>query len=441
MVNKKTRNRAYDVLVQIGHAFGDVENGGGKEYLYQFFNLVAGGLAGETPHMISAAVKGLARLSYEFSDLVSNAYKLLPSTFLLFQRKNREIIKANLGFLKVLVAKSPAEGLQMHLRSMVEGLLKWQDDTKNHFKSKVKLLLEMLVKKCGIDAVKAVMPEEHMRLLTNIRKIKERTERKFAVNPEETRSHFSKATTSRLSRWNHTKIFSDFGDEDSENSDAEYMDTKTVSGRRSKASSQLKSKASSLRVQKKRKADKSLPEDLFDQLEDEPLDLLDRQKTRSALRSSEHSKRKSESDDDLEIDSEGRLVIHEGDKPKKVLHSVPDSDARSEVGSIMSMNSTRKNQKRGKTSESGWAYTGSEYASKKATGDVKRKGKLEPYAYWPLDRKMMSRRPEHRAAARKGMASVVNMAKKLEGKSASTTLSLKPIKFKSQKKGSKKTRK
>ena len=43
--------------------------------------------------MISAAVKGLARLAYEFSDLVSSAYKLLPSTFLLLQRKNREIIK------------------------------------------------------------------------------------------------------------------------------------------------------------------------------------------------------------------------------------------------------------------------------------------------------------------------------------------------------------
>lgn len=42
--NKKTRNRAYDVLVQIGHAFGDEENGGGKEYLYQFFNMVIMGL-------------------------------------------------------------------------------------------------------------------------------------------------------------------------------------------------------------------------------------------------------------------------------------------------------------------------------------------------------------------------------------------------------------
>ena len=76
---------------------------------------------------------------------------------------------------------------------------------------------------------------------------------------------------------------------------------------------------------------------------------------------------------------------------------------------------------------------GSEYASKKASGDVKRKGKLEPYAYWPLDRKMMSRRPEQRAAARKGMASVVKMTKKLEGKSASSALSIKGLKFKKAK--------
>ncbi|KAH8505512.1 hypothetical protein H0E87_012659 [Populus deltoides] len=470
-VNKRTRNRAYDVLVQIGHTFGDEENGGKKENLYQFFNMVAGGLALESPHMISAAMKGVARLAYEFSDLVSIAYKLLPSTFLLLQRKNREIIKANLGLLKVLVAKSQAEGLQMFLGSVVEGLLRWQDDTKNHFKAKwfrfitnvvencfcghalfnatmffysgvgyavgqhVKHILEMLVKKCGLDAVKAVMPEEHMKLLTNIRKIKERGERKHAASSDETKSHMSRATTSRISRWNHTKIFSDFSDGETENSDGEYMDTKTISGRHSKFSSQLKPKAS-LRSKIIHRSDKSLPEDLFDQLEDEPLDLLDRYKTRSALRSTAHLKRKQESDDDPEIDSEGRLIVREGGKPKKEKPSNPDSDARSEAGSFKSLNS-KKTQKRRKTSNSGWAYTGSEYASKKAGGDVKRKDKLEPYAYWPLDRKMMSRRPEHRAAARKGMASVVKLTKKLEGKSASAALSMKLIKSNSQKKGNK----
>ncbi|XP_008242327.1 PREDICTED: RRP12-like protein [Prunus mume] len=432
--NKKTRNRAYDILVQIGHACGDEEKGGNREHLLEFFNMVAGGLAGETPHMISAAMKGLARLAYEFSDLVSTATNLLPSAFLLLQRKNKEIIKANLGLLKVLVAKSQAEGLQLHLKSMVEGLLKWQDATKTHFKAKVKLLLEMLVKKCGLDAVKAVMPQEHMKLLTNIRKIKERKDRKLGSKSEEARSQVSKATTSRLSRWNHTKIFSDFDDEETEDSDTEYMDAKTVLGKHGKAFSQLKSKASSLRRTNK---------NLLDQIEDEPLDLLDRQRTRSALRSSENLKRKMESDDGPEIDDDGRLIIRDEAESYKRKPSEPDSDVRSEAGSYWSVDS-KKTQKRRKTSESGWAATGKEYASKKAGGDLKRKDKLEPFAYWPLDRKMMSRRPEHRAAARKGISSVVKMTKKLEGKSVSTILSTKGLKFKNkrrvQKGGSKKKR-
>ncbi|KAM3395018.1 RRP12-like protein [Capsicum galapagoense] len=424
--NKKTRNRAYEILVKIGHACADEDRGGRKENLQQFFNMIAGGLAGETPHMISAAVKGLARLAYEFTDLVSAAFSVLPSTFLLLKRDNKEIIKANLGLLKVLVTKSPAEGLQAHLRSMVEALLGWQDNTKNHFKAKVKLLIEMLIKKCGLDAVKEVMPEEHMKLLTNIRKIKERRDKKLASNSEESRSLMTKATTSRLSRWNHTKIFSEFDDGESENSDAEYMDISS----KSKSTLVSESKASLLRSKKSQKAARNLLEDLFDQLDDEPLDLLDQKKTRSALRASGNLKRKPESEDEAEINSEGRLIIHEGDKKqKRVKPPTDDLDVRSKAGSRFS-ESSRKTQKRRKTSDSGWAYTGTEYASKRAGGDVKRKDKLEPYAYWPLDRKMMSRRPEHRAAARKGMASIVKLTKRLEGKSASSVLSAKRSKTK-----------
>ncbi|XP_061361599.1 uncharacterized protein LOC133305400 [Gastrolobium bilobum] len=434
--NKKTRNRAYEILVEIGHAFGDEDKGGNRENLYQFFNMVAGGLAGETPHMISAAAKGLARLAYEFSDLVLTAFSLLPSTFLLLQRKNKEIIKANLGLIKVLVAKSQAEGLQMHLRNMVEGLLKWQDNTKNHFKAKVKLLLEMLVTKCGLEAVKAVMPEQHMKLLSNIRKIKERRERNRGAKSEETRSHLSKATTSRQSMWNHTKIFSDF-DGDSGNSDAEYLNAKTISGR-SKSSLHIKSAASSYRPNIRLK--KNLPEHLSDQSDDEPLDLLDRQKTRSALRSSENLKRKSMLDDEVELDSEGRLIIRE-EEQRNEKSADSDFDCRSEPDSHLSAKSGTKVQKRRKTSDSGWAYTGKEYASKKAGGDLKRKDKLEPYAYWPLDRKMMSRRPQQRATARKGMASVVKMSKELEGKSASGVLSLKSSKLKRTQKKSGKPKK
>ncbi|XP_047337645.1 RRP12-like protein [Impatiens glandulifera] len=435
--NKKTRNRAYDLLVQIGHACADEEQGGTSESLLKFFNKVAGGLKGDTPHMISAAIKGLARLAYEFSDLLSAAYNVLPSALILLKRKNRELIKANLGLLKVLVAKSQADGLQVHLKSIVVGLLAWQDDTKNHFKAKIKLLIEMLIKKCGIDAVKAVTPEEHVKLLTNIRKIKMRKDKKHAAKTEETRSHFSKATTSRMSKWNHTQIFSDSGDDESE-SEAEYTDGTTVMSHQSKASRGK----NSVGLKRTRKAN-NLPEDFVDHLEDEPLDLLDRQKTRGALRSSANNlKRKADSDEDMEIDPMGKIIIREeggersNPKRKEEMPDGLDFDKMSLAGSsrVSMNNSSRKGQKRVKTSESGWAYTGSVYSSKKAGGDLTKKGKLEPYAYWPLDRKMMSRRSEHRASARKGISSVVKMTKFLQGKSVANALALNNSKFKKDRK-------
>ncbi|KAL2470154.1 ARM repeat superfamily protein [Abeliophyllum distichum] len=441
--NKKTRDRACDILVEIGRAYGDEESGK-RENLYQFFNMVAGGLAGETPHMISASMEVLTHLAYEFSDLVSALYNVLPSVYLLLQRKNREIIKANLGLLEVLVAKSHAEALQKHLQSMVKGLLNWQDSTENHFKAKVKLLLEMLVRKCGLDAVKEVMPAEHAKLLTNIRKLEERKERLQVAKSVDTISIQSKATTSRMSRWKHSQIFSNFADGESQTSDDEYMDAKRNSGWHSKYSPDFQSQASSLRSRRTRKAAQSLQEDLFDQLDDEPLDLLDQKKTKFSLRSSELIKQKSDSSDQPEIDSEGRLIIHEEGREKKGGRTRKrEMTIDTEVGKIRShlSENSRKVQKRRKTSESGWAYTGSEYASKKAGGDVNRKDKLEPYAYWPLDRKMMSRRQEHRAAARKGMASIVKLTKKIEGRSVSKALLMKRVALKNgTRKGNQKKR-
>ncbi|CAJ2675716.1 unnamed protein product [Trifolium pratense] len=423
-VNKKTRNRAYEILVEIAHAFGDEERGGNRNNLYQFFIKVARGLVGKTPHMISATVKGLARLAYEFSDLVLTAFDLLPSTFVLLKKKNREITKANLGLIKVLVAKSQAGVLQMHLRSVVECLFKWQDDANNHFKAKVKLLLEMLITKCGLEAVKAVMPEEHTKLLSNIRKIMVRKERNQCAKSEETRSRVSKAT-SRQSRWNHADIFSDF---DGESTAGECLNARTVS-RGGKSSTHLKSAVPSFRANIRLKT--NLPGHLSDKSDDEQLDLLDWQKTRSAIRFSGHLKRKSMLDDDeMEVDSEGRLIIRDEGEQTKEKPAESDYDARSEPDSHLSARSGTKSRKRRRTTESGRAYTGKEYASKKAGGDIKRKDKLEPYAYWQLDRKMMSRRPQHRAAAKKGMASVVNMTKRLEGKSASGALKVMSMKLK-----------
>lgn len=409
--NKKTRNRAYDLLIEIARACENAGNDERKESLHQFFGMVAGGLvASQTPYAISAVVTGLARLIYEFSDLIEVAYKLLPHTFLLMQRNNREIVKANLGFVKALVAKSKADMLHEHLKGVLEGLLSWQSDTMNSFKAKVKSLIEILVKKCGLDAVKAVMPEEHMKLLTNIRKINERKMRKAKSSADGDAISITSGAT-RQSRWNHTQMFSDFGSDDE--SDGPFSTQHTATSRGG-------SKAST-RMSRRRQADKNLLEKFIDHSTGEPLDLLDQKTVRLALKSTAGKKRAAHDDDEeeFEVDPEGRIIVREEreKRKKKPVHDDDEADGKSSV--------RRQSIKKRKTSSSGWAYTGHEYTSKKAGGDLKKKDKMEPYAYWPLDRKLLNRRSDRKASARKGMSSVMKVTKKLEGKSVSAALSAK----------------
>ena len=62
-----------------------------------------------------------------------------------------------------------------------------------------------------------------------------------------------------------------------------------------------------------------------------------------------------------------------------------------------------------KTVRHGKEHSGKRFAASKqgAGGDVKGKSKVEPYAYWPLDRKMINRRAGKKAEASKGLASIV----------------------------------
>lgn len=413
--NTKTRSSAYDILVQLGHSLQDADPVGSEGKLLQFFNMIVGCLAGTTPHMRSAAVTALARLIYEFHDLCHTIPDLLPSALLLLHSKSREVIKSVLGFMKVVVARQPVELLQHNLKSMVDGLLLWCDDSKNHFKAKVRVIVEMLVRRCGPQAVSAVMPEPHLKLLTHIRKMKEKKEKKSGDEKMSVRSH---ATTSRKSKWHHTEFFSD--NEDEVGSDDDYMDTKAVT-------SVVKSRATTTRSSSKlRKSNKVLPEDQYGD-EKEPLDLLDMQKTRSVL-SVKKLKRKDYDSDELEVDSDGRLIVPD-DNMSKRKQSLGMDNGEQDYGSfgVKSKNNfgahngakSKFHASKKRRTDTGWAYTGEEYVNKKGTsqGDVKRKGKLDPYAYWPLDQKMLNRREGKKSVARKGLARVLKEPNKMKGRS------------------------
>ncbi|CAI5516607.1 unnamed protein product [Closterium sp. Naga37s-1] len=80
--------------------------------------------------------------------------------------------------------------------------------------------------------------------------------------------------------------------------------------------------------------------------------------------------------------------------------------AKANSGQAIPSGKDRRGGKKQTGSGSGWSYTGDEYAAgsgRRAGGDVKKEGKLEPHAYSPLDAKMLNRRAGKLAAERRGM--------------------------------------
>ncbi|CAI5974513.1 unnamed protein product [Closterium sp. NIES-64] len=138
----------------------------------KFFTMVMAGLASSTPHGQSAAVMALARLIFHFSSsLLHLVPSLLPSLLLLFRSPHRDVLKACLGLVKVLSVRLETADLEAHLPAIMSALLCTNEIVATRFKAKVRKIVQRLARRCGHATVAAVVPEEHQRLLTHIRKV------------------------------------------------------------------------------------------------------------------------------------------------------------------------------------------------------------------------------------------------------------------------------
>jgi ribosomal RNA-processing protein 12 len=110
---------------------------------------------------------------------------LLKTTLMLFREKAREVIKSAVGFVRICVAAMTPEELQPLVGDVVEGLMKWNHG-KDRFRAKIKIILKKLVMRYGFEHVKQFVPKEDERLMTHIRKIAERQQRKKEKNGGQT---------------------------------------------------------------------------------------------------------------------------------------------------------------------------------------------------------------------------------------------------------------
>ncbi|WVZ67356.1 hypothetical protein U9M48_016444 [Paspalum notatum var. saurae] len=156
---KESRKLAYDVLLATSTSLRSSESNSADSDLQRLFTMVMGYLSSRSPHIVSGAIAALSLLIYSDANFCLGVPNLIQSVLVLLQHKAIEIIKAALGFVKVLVTSLQPQKLLNLLADIMSGILKWSTFTKHHFKGKVVLILEILLRKCGFDAVNSVTPD------------------------------------------------------------------------------------------------------------------------------------------------------------------------------------------------------------------------------------------------------------------------------------------
>lgn len=187
--NVGTREKAYELLVMMGEKMkqggtvkkGLVEGANKKDdedmeeedqmetendeetnaSIEEYITMVCAGLAGNSPHMISATLTSIARLLYSFNEDCSNGTlnELIETLILFVSSTNREIVKAALGLSKVIILVLDVSLVDKHLDKLVPALLGWSKEHKQHFKSKVRHLFERLLRKFGFERIEQVTDE------------------------------------------------------------------------------------------------------------------------------------------------------------------------------------------------------------------------------------------------------------------------------------------
>ncbi|KAG2015784.1 hypothetical protein CC2G_009019 [Coprinopsis cinerea AmutBmut pab1-1] len=368
----------------------------------EFMTMMAGGLAGASPHMISATITAISRLVFEFKDTISTTmHSEILSTILVFlSSANREIVKSALGFVKLAIHTLPIDILRSQLKEIVSSLLNWSHDHKNHFKVKVRHIFERLLRRFDFDEVYAcVADQEAAKVLVNIKKRKDRAKRKKAAREEEEDGHMPAPVSKPVAgdAFEDVLYGSESELEDDEEDEAPAAQTK---------SSKKRGDVSHVRL----RVD-----------DDDPTDLL--QGISSKVTNAAPDRRRKPGQDASRFktdDDTGKMVIDDEDSEDEVAqthvaaHDVAGSAYKESLTSVdgfirgpngrIKFNKDTKKRRRQNEDEDvemedadevmaqskakkprkkDEPRLGHEFKAKKAGGDVKKKG-MDPYAYLPL---------------------------------------------------------
>ncbi|XP_067858888.1 RRP12-like protein [Heptranchias perlo] len=379
------RRNGYALLVEIGQAFLRFYEDP-QEAVHQYLALIYAGLTGSVT-MISCTVLALARLVFEFKDKmdVSTIEQLLQNICLLLRSTTRDVVKSALSFIKVVLFIMDTRVLAQLLQLLMESIGGMRDDMRRHFRVKMKNIFTKFLRKFGFELIDSMVPEGYHRVLVNIRKAEMRNKRQRALKRDATGSRSEDKTPKRTGD-SIEDILAETDSEEEGNGKGE--------------------KASKKQMHQKSRAW------LKEGEEDEPLNFLDPKVAQRVLATEPDPRRKTKIQHDFKMTSDGRLIIRDGEKSEPMKDSEDEADEILEEVGVKTKAVQKRRFKSADGDEmqtdSGYKAGGSgihrptpskknkeygvEYKSTKGGGDVRRRGKPDPFAYIPLDKSQLNRR-------------------------------------------------
>jgi len=450
-VNLKTREYAFVMLTCVAEAMIRWNPDNQDEVLRQYANKVMEGLT-TSPTEIKCSIFALCKLYHQFKDIIPQEVieQILNNVLVLMASASREIAQATLSFIKVFICTSPLVVSTRFLPNIMKGLREMPADCMNHSRTKMKFLLERLVRKFGYDLVASLVPKTDIMLQKRLRNIKKESARNSRSDDSKGDAldgdddEFS-ATIGKTRQKTMDDYLANSSDEEFDDDEC-YVEGVTKS--------------------KKKKA----KDDAFIQEGDDILDLLSSKAAAAisttrpislAAAEAKQKKRKVAKKNDFKITPDGKIVVDnkilkddgrsededddemdaqrmddtdnlkdytvdEDGETEETFESLVASKKRkisSETGSMKSRMSGASKRSSYTTGGSGihrnlGSAPGSEYRSKKSRGDLKIKGKPDPYAYIPMTHKSLNKRKSAGLKQKSVFKNVVKGAKRGAAKGA-----------------------
>ncbi|XP_013779774.1 RRP12-like protein isoform X2 [Limulus polyphemus] len=390
---EKARTAAYNLIVEIGKAFLRWDREKPKETLSEYMQLLLGGLVG-TPHMISASILSISKVLYEFKDQLPSelVHLLVENMCLLLTSRSREVVQSALSFVKILFSTLSVNDLAQHVEFLVKSLVSVSDESQRQLRFKTKEIFIRLVRKFGYEMIAKMVPPIHCKMLSNIRKIEAHKAHQRKMKESEKEREEDDFFKMKKQSESIEEILQDTDDD---------LEEEMFNKERPK-------KKAVRRLSNKVKGATWIEE----HADKEIVDFLDPSANKKVMATKPTISKPNKTDHGFKTSADGRLIITEEKKEWKSedediekLMEAMEKTFKSKKRKMDEDNEDEPPSSKYQVVSKGIHRTfskpniqGTENTSKKAGGDVKKKGQHDPYAYIPLNKHTLNRRKKVKLA-------------------------------------------